>query len=184
MKTNNEFSHYNTNNEVIGNVENKDIGTIEEPTDEKIFDIMSTMTHITITRLVKPKIEEVQEPIFEESISKPEETMDQEIKTEVGTEDKAKPEEIVESEEDKAFMAALSARLPPNQCDVCFKVFTASGSVQEHKLAVHEKIKFPCDMCKWEASSRRNLRGHIQRVHTSKDGKGSFIKKTPFSVMK
>ena len=177
VKTNTDGVNYNANNEVISNVENKYIETVEEPTDEKIFDIMSTMTHITITRLVKPKVEEVNEPKIEEALSKPEENMDQEIKTEVVTEDASKPQEIVESEEDKAFMAALSARLPPNQCDVCFKVFTTSSSVQEHKLAVHEKIKFPCDMCKWEASSRRNLRGHIQRVHTTKDSKGSIIKK-------
>merc|ERR1712204_152840 len=50
-------------------------------------------------------------------------------------------------------------------CDVCFKVFTTTYSLQEHKDAVHEHIRFLCDYCEHIASSKRNLRAHMRMKH-------------------
>ena len=73
-------------------------------------------------------------------------------------------------EDDEEFLNSISQMVPSNQCNICFKVFTASGSVGEHKLAVHEKVKFPCNLCKYSASSKRNLRGHMTRAHSQSSG--------------
>ena len=47
-------------------------------------------------------------------------------------------------EDDQEFLNSIAEMVPSNQCNICFKVFTASGSVGEHKLAVHEKVRIPC----------------------------------------
>jgi hypothetical protein len=67
--------------------------------------------------------------------------------------------------DDLAFLSSLS--LPANQCDICYKVLASPSSVSEHKLAIHEGFKFPCDLCTVESSSKRNLRRHMQ-IHNTK----------------
>ena len=50
-------------------------------------------------------------------------------------------------------------------CDICKKEFTNKYIAAEHKQAVHEGLKYLCDYCDLIASSRRSLRGHIERKH-------------------
>jgi hypothetical protein len=54
-------------------------------------------------------------------------------------------------------------------CNICYKEFTTSYSLKEHKEAIHENIKFLCDYCDHISSSKRNLRGHIGKRHPGKD---------------
>ena len=54
------------------------------------------------------------------------------------------------------------------QCDICHRNFTAKWSVQEHKESIHEGIRFLCDHCDHIASSRRNLRVHMGKIHLDK----------------
>jgi len=53
-------------------------------------------------------------------------------------------------------------------CDVCNKTFTTNWSMIEHKTSVHDGIRYPCAHCEHIASSKRNLRGHINRKHPEK----------------
>ena len=52
-----------------------------------------------------------------------------------------------------------------HSCDVCLKEFTTLWSAQEHRDAVHDNIRYLCDLCEHSASSKRNLRGHIGKKH-------------------
>ena len=54
-------------------------------------------------------------------------------------------------------------------CDICSKVFSTNYSMTEHRGSVHEGIRFPCDHCDHIASSKRNIRGHINRRHPDKE---------------
>lgn len=67
-------------------------------------------------------------------------------------------------------------------CKVCDKVFSNKWSVQEHKDAVHENIKFLCDYCDHMSSSRRNIRGHIGKKHPDKDLPKTYAKVKSDSV--
>ena len=50
-------------------------------------------------------------------------------------------------------------------CLGCNKIFATCFSLKEHKEAVHDRLKFPCDCCQHMASSRRNLQGHKLKKH-------------------
>merc|ERR1712129_61636 len=54
-------------------------------------------------------------------------------------------------------------------CSICNKKFSASYSLDEHKKAVHEGIRFPCDFCDHISSSKRNLRGHMRGKHPAEE---------------
>ena len=54
-------------------------------------------------------------------------------------------------------------------CDVCNKIFTTNWGMIEHKTSVHDGIRFPCAHCEHIASSKRNLRGHINKKHPEKE---------------
>jgi hypothetical protein len=162
----------------------------EQFSDQMISTLMNTMSDtITITKLAKTtsvnraphkmsylddnkKVDKLSAEIKEEAENVLEDDIPDEIESKANQ----------DNDEDMTFLASLS--VPKNQCDICFKVFTVSSSVGEHKLAVHEGIKFPCDLCAFEASSKRNLRGHLGRVHTSKNKdvqvktKNTFKKRT------
>ena len=50
-------------------------------------------------------------------------------------------------------------------CNICFKKFTTTHSLKEHKDSLHEHIKFMCGHCDHISSSKRNLRGHMGKRH-------------------
>ena len=51
------------------------------------------------------------------------------------------------------------------KCDECGKSFTNSGSLKEHKAAIHEKVKFDCSICGWKTSWKTHLRKHHAAKH-------------------
>ena len=53
-------------------------------------------------------------------------------------------------------------------CEYCKKEFTTLHSKTEHVGAVHEMIKYLCNYCDQISSSKRNLRGHINKKHPDK----------------
>ena len=53
-------------------------------------------------------------------------------------------------------------------CEVCLKEFTTLWSKAEHVESVHDMIRYICDHCEHIASSKRNLRGHINKKHPGK----------------
>ena len=50
-------------------------------------------------------------------------------------------------------------------CYGCNKIFATISCLKEHKEAVHDCLRFPCDCCQHMASSRQNLRGHKLKKH-------------------
>ena len=162
-----------------------------QPSMDKVVDnIMNTMSNITVKRFTKSQTEEEfdandmdgseseeknqeKEEASEESEEEFEndtEEMDIKRETDFPAETFEGSNQIDIDEEDQEFLNSIAQMVPSNQCNICFKVFTASGSVGEHKLAVHERVKFPCDLCKYSASSKRNLRGHMTRKHQQSSG--------------
>ena len=53
-------------------------------------------------------------------------------------------------------------------CHVCLKEFTSVRSKTDHGESVHEMIRYLCDHCEHIASSKRSLRGHINKKHPGK----------------
>ena len=53
-------------------------------------------------------------------------------------------------------------------CHVCLKEFTTVWSKTDHVESVHEMIRYLCDHCEHIASSKRSLRGHINKKHPGK----------------
>merc|ERR1712129_535618 len=51
------------------------------------------------------------------------------------------------------------------QCDECGYTSARKDSVKNHKLVVHQGIKFPCNKCSYQASYKSHLTRHIQSVH-------------------
>ena len=54
----------------------------------------------------------------------------------------------------------------PIACKKCpGKRFKASHALQYHEQAVHQKVKYTCSICEYEATKRSSLKVHIQAVH-------------------
>ena len=50
-------------------------------------------------------------------------------------------------------------------CIKCDKQFLRSGHLLRHIRGVHEGVKFPCNMCKYEATQLENLKRHKKLHH-------------------
>lgn len=69
-----------------------------------------------------------------------------------------------------------SNRHKPMICEICLKIFTTNYSMQEHKEAIHDKIRYSCDYCDSTSSSKRNLRMHINKKHPDMNYPTTFRK--------
>ena len=52
-----------------------------------------------------------------------------------------------------------------HKCDQCNKTFASSGSLCNHKKAVHQGVKYSCNQCDYQATLKGNLDIHIQSKH-------------------
>ena len=50
-------------------------------------------------------------------------------------------------------------------CNQCDHQASSKGNLQRHIQSKHEGIKFPCNQCDYQATDRSNLQKHIQRKH-------------------
>ena len=53
-------------------------------------------------------------------------------------------------------------------CEFCDYVTRISLLLKEHKDAVHEGVKYPCHLCSYLGTTKRNLAHHISSVHKEK----------------
>ena len=51
------------------------------------------------------------------------------------------------------------------ECPDCGKVFTQRGHMVTHYRSKHEGIKYPCNLCDYQASYQSHLTTHIQSKH-------------------
>ena len=51
------------------------------------------------------------------------------------------------------------------QCDDCDYKTVRKDMLKNHKMVVHQGIKFPCDKCSYKASHKSHLNRHVQSVH-------------------
>ena len=52
-----------------------------------------------------------------------------------------------------------------HNCNECGYQATTRGNLKTHIQSVHEKIKHPCNLCVHQATNQANLKTHIQSVH-------------------
>ena len=50
-------------------------------------------------------------------------------------------------------------------CGQCQHEATTVGSLDQHKRLVHEVIKYPCRQCQYQATSKGDLTKHERAVH-------------------
>ena len=50
-------------------------------------------------------------------------------------------------------------------CNLCQHSATAKRDVRRHIESVREKVKYPCNQCEYQASLQSSLRTHIESVH-------------------
>ena len=53
-------------------------------------------------------------------------------------------------------------------CEFCKKDFTSKDHLKTHTESVHLGYKFPCNLCKYEATAKRSLQTHIASKHEGK----------------
>ena len=46
-------------------------------------------------------------------------------------------------------------------CAICHKDFTTKGHLDDHMKAVHEEVKYKCDICKVNLTTKVALKNHI-----------------------
>ena len=52
-------------------------------------------------------------------------------------------------------------------CDLCEYQAPLQGSLNTHIKSVHEKVKYPCNICEYEATGKGDVKRHIQSVHNN-----------------
>ena len=50
-------------------------------------------------------------------------------------------------------------------CDECQHQSSSKGDLAKHRRAVHEGIKYPCGQCQHQATSKGDLARHRRAVH-------------------
>ena len=50
-------------------------------------------------------------------------------------------------------------------CELCGYQAKHQVSLKTHIQSIHEKIKYPCNMCNYQATQQGRLKCHIQSVH-------------------
>ena len=50
-------------------------------------------------------------------------------------------------------------------CDICGQELTSKLSIIRHKRAIHEGIKHGCDHCDFKGSEASSLRRHLKNIH-------------------
>ena len=88
-------------------------------------------------------------------------------------EDKERPSFIISK---IAEHASVQKSQSNKSCDICYKVFTTLWSKDEHVESVHERIKYNCNQCEHLASSKGNIRGHMQKKHPGEDFPFAYTK--------
>ena len=53
-------------------------------------------------------------------------------------------------------------------CEYCKADFTSKNHLKRHIESVHLGFKFPCNLCKYEATAKRSLQSHIESKHEGK----------------
>jgi len=66
---------------------------------------------------------------------------------------------------DIALLDAEKANIPCEFAD-CKYVAAKKRYLREHRQAIHEGIKYPCDLCDHKGSTKSNLKKHVQIRHT------------------
>ena len=57
----------------------------------------------------------------------------------------------------------------PVNCDICIKgTFKSRTALLQHKRSAHDKIRFKCNDCKYEATQKCDLKRHQFRMHKVK----------------
>ena len=50
-------------------------------------------------------------------------------------------------------------------CNLCEYKATTTGSLKSHIESVHEKVKYPCHLCEYKATKHSDVKKHIESVH-------------------
>ena len=53
----------------------------------------------------------------------------------------------------------------PTECPECGEMFTTKGAMTVHFKSIHQGVKYPCDLCDYQATQPSNLKAHIQKRH-------------------
>ena len=51
-------------------------------------------------------------------------------------------------------------------CEECFKNFTSAGNLKQHKTAIHQGKRYPCNQCDYEGTRSTSLKRHIASRHS------------------
>ena len=62
-------------------------------------------------------------------------------------------------------------------CDRCDKIYKDRSNFKRHFKSAHEGIRFKCNDCEYEATTKQHLFMHIQAIHEVKKGKKFYLVK-------